>query len=264
MGAIRDGKQWRIPYPNNIWHWEISVRRRFKDLGAELKPSWKRELEALGKEFARYELESYRLWLAAYLKAVSRGPITYKGITEILLLWQAACQILALQPKGTEVGKLKSQFPGQLGSLNISSAKIRSIMSRWPGENCFQKVHAARTLKQLEQLRRAVDVAQAAKACEERGEQPTGPNLCPRLHKNFMMHINDTREELPGHVIDLRKTQKGLPLRSFRARHPLRKVPQKTIIAETYRHNAEYPGPGEKSEKVETPSEPHILDHREN
>src|SRR2546427_12046528 len=74
--AIRHGKQWRIPRPDNLILWDMETRDRLEKLGIQLKEPWERELEQHGKEYDRYRLESYRLWLAAYLKVLERDRVT--------------------------------------------------------------------------------------------------------------------------------------------------------------------------------------------
>jgi hypothetical protein len=283
LGAVRAGKQWRIPRPDEMWHWEDSVRRNFKDLGIELKDSWESGWEKLGKEFARYELESYRLWLAAYMNVLQRDNITQEARDGILLLWQTACKILGKQPKGTEVDTLKSEFPDQLRSRNFSEERIRAIMQYWPEDRLFKKVRDASTLKQLEAIRRPLDTLQATRDLEQNGQKPTAKNLRPLFHKNIMEHINDTRDELPGIVVknptgeemhlytmasvqdqmtgktpplvtfDLREPQNGLALRTFRKRHPLKKSPQREIVAEVYGVRDSIPGTDERPHSGKTP-----------
>jgi len=264
LGAVRHGKQWRIPLPNNGSNWAIHADHRLRTAGVLKKPLWGRDLEKCSKHCDRYLFESYRLWLATYARAVGHGAITQEDIMEILLLWQAACTILSLQPEKAEADKLKSKFPDQLRSRNLSESQILSIMSRWPGEHYFKKIRAADTMNKLEKIRRGFDIAQAAKTCEHLGKKPTAKNLRPLLHKNIMEHINDTRDKLPGIVvnnptpeelqsitlasvcdqmqgkqpplvlIDLRRPQRGLALRTFRERHPLRESPQREIVATVY------------------------------
>lgn len=283
LGAVRHGEQWRIPRPAEIWHWDVGARRNLKDLGVELKASWERDLEKLGKESARYELESLRLWLAAYIKALQRDNITQAARDEILLLLHAGRELLSKQPSGTEMSRLKSAFPGQLRAQGFSEGRIRTIMSYWPNESHFRRVRAAHTLKQLEAIRRGVDVAQAANKCEQQRNTPTAENLRPLFHKNTMEHMNDTPENLPGIVvknptpeelrrltmasvcdqsqgkqpprvsIDFRQPQKGLALRTFRKRHPLRKPPQRGIIAAVYGARDSIPGANETPHGGKTP-----------
>jgi hypothetical protein len=273
LGAVRYGNQWRIPRPIEIGHWEVSVRRNFKDLGTELRSSSERSFEKLGKDFARYELEAHRLWLAAYMQVLQRHDTTQEHRDGILRLWQTACEILGKQPRGTEVDTLKSEFPGQLRARSFSELRICAIMQYWPEERLLKKVRDdAHTTQQLEAIRRRLDIMQAVSELEQNGQEPTAENLRPLIHKNIMEHINDKREKLPGIVvqnprseelhaitlasvcdqiqakepplvcIDFRQPQKGLTLRTFRNRHPLRKSPQREIIAMVYGARDRLPG----------------------
>jgi hypothetical protein len=199
--AVRHGKQWKIPRPEYEMGWEWQTRRRLEEAGIHLKPSWEQELETVSKECDRYLPESYLLWLAAHLQLLKREIITDEDIGGVLSLWQSACEILKSLPEGTEVDKLKSQFSESLRARNFSNKNIRSIMSYWPDEFCFKKVRAARTWKELEKIRRGMDVAQAVKVCKQQGKKPTAENLRPLLHPDIMTHINDTREKLPGLVV---------------------------------------------------------------
>jgi len=269
LGAVRHGQQWRIPFPDNADAWEMQTDYRLKAAGVTRKPSWERALEKECKKSSHCQLETYRLWLAAHsqLSATSDG-VTQEDITAILLLWQTACKILGSLPRGTEVDKLKSKFPDQLRMRNFPEKEIRSIMSYWPEQNYFKGVRAAHTLEQLENIRSGMDTVQAAKTCKNLGQKPTAGNLRPLLHKNFLTHINDTREELPIGVHDLRQPQNGLKLRTFRNRHPLKKSPLKTVIATVYDVRDGIPGADENAHSGKTPvrdsklSEKDILFHR--
>lgn len=284
LGAVRHGKQWRIPLPNsfdgdNEGAWEMQTRYRFKEMGFPLKDHWEKELEALSDQFARNEFETYRLWLAAYLALIAKvEAVTQEHISEILLLWQIACEILAPLPRGADVIEFKSQFPERLKMRGFTDERIDSIMSYWPSPRFFKQVHDAHSMKQLEKIRQRMDTAQAAKTCKHLGDEPTAGNLRAYHHKNFVEHINDTREALPkgfaainnptpeqiewitlGSVydqmlgkppppimFDFRKPQHGLPLRTFRHRHPLRKSPQKEIIQAIENAQENIPGADER------------------
>ena len=261
LGAVRYGKQWRIPLLKSFsgdseWAWEMQTDYHLKEIGVHLKPSWEIELEKLGEEFARYELETYRLWLAAHsqLSAKSDG-VTKDDIAAILLLWQTACKILDPLPEGTEVDKLKSKFPEQLRARNFSEDEIRFVMSYWPKQNVFKRVRNARTLEQLEKIRSGMDTAQAVKTCKNLGDKKaTAEKLRLLLHHDFMEHINDTRDELPSlPVIDLRQPQNGFALRTFRKRHPLKNSPLKKVIAAVYNIQDGIPSVDEKPDTGKTP-----------
>jgi len=283
LGAVRYGKQWRIPLLNDGSTWEIHADHRLRTAGVLLKPLWQRDLEKRGKEFARCELESYRLWLAAHSQLLERERITEEDVKAVLLLWQSACEILDSLPKGTEVDKLKPNFSDQLRARNFSEDRIRFIMSYWPKQKHFKLVRDAHTSEQLEKIRRRVDTAQAVKMCKNLGKKPTAENLRPLLHKDIMKHLNDTWEKLPGIVVknpteeemrhitmasvqdeimgkpptlvtfDLRQPQNGLALRTVRNRHPLKKSPQKEIIAAVYDVQNSIPGVDERPHSGKTP-----------
>ena len=302
--AVRHGKQWRIPRPDYETTWVWETRRRLEEAGIHLKPSWEQELERVSKECDRYLPESYCLWLAAHLQLLEREIIADEDIGKVLSLWQTACEILKSLPEGTEVDKLKSQFPESLLARNFSEANICSIMSYWPDESRFKRVRAARSWKELEKIRRGMDVAQAVKVCQQQGKKPTAENLRPLLHDDIMAHINDTREKLPGivikprtpdelrrtieadvciqmhsgnprrctetrdaqgrthvhiqgeganQIIDFRDPQDGLALRTFRNRHPLRKSPQREIVATVYGARDNIPGADDRPCGRKTP-----------
>lgn len=305
LGAIRHGKQWRIPLPDDEGAWEMQIDYRLKAAGITQKPSWQRGLEKHCKKSARYQLESFRLWLAAYLQAsVKSEGITQEDITAVLNLWQTACAILGKLPRGAEVDKCKSQFPEQLQARNFSDERIQFIMSYWPEAKYIREVRAVRTLEQLENIRRKADTLQAIKTCKNLGYKPTAGNLRPLLHRDFVAHINDTKDDLPpstirAHtpedlrdaafadywrkknlgqseinkwfstagnpdettktfalpslpMIDTRQPQDGLKLRTFRNRHPLRRDPQKTVIAAVYGQD-NIPGADEQPHSGKTP-----------
>ena len=255
IGAVRHGKQWRIPFPDNKHDWEWQTDDRLQEAGVTQKSSWERALENdCKKRFSHCQLETYRLWLAAHsqLSAKSDG-VTQEDIMAILLLWQTACKILEPLPRGPEVDKLKSKFPDQLRVHNFPEKEIRSIMSYWPDQDKFKRVRAAHTLEQLENIRSGMDTAQAAKTCYNLGQKPTAGNLRPLLHKNFMTHINDTREQLPIGVHDLRQPQSGLKLRTFRNRHSLKNSPLKTVIVAVYGLQDGVPSVDKKPHTGKTP-----------
>ena len=304
LGAVSHGKQLRIPRPDNERAWAMQTRRRLGEAGIHLKPRFERALEKAARKCNRYLPESFCLWLAAHLQLLKRERITDEDIGKILSLWQTACEILRPLPEGAEVDKLKSQFSESLRAHNFSEESICSIMSYWPDEFCFKKVRAARTWKELERIRHRMDVAQAAKICEQQDKKPTAENLRPLLHKNLIQHINDTREKLAGivirprtpdelrraieadvwiqmhsgnprrctetrdaqgrthvhiqgqganQIIDFRTAQDGLALRTFRNRHPLRKSPQREIVATVYGARASIPGADNQPYSGKTP-----------
>ena len=296
LGAVRQGKRWCIPRPESLFAWESQTRERLKKLGICPPKAWERELEQLDKECDRYLLESYRLWLAAYMKVLGRGSITQEARDAILLLWQVACELLGPLPRHEmEVDKLKRQFPARLlarrfdkvlAATRFCSAKepvifrliiavlldVHAVMRYWPGEKHFKHVRAAYTLDKLEEIRGSVDFQQAVRELEQIGQKPTAENVRPLLHKDFLAHINDTREKLPGIVVknptseelqnltlasfcsqnagknwplvtlDFRQPQDGLTLRTFRRRHPLRQQQQRDIVNAVYGVRDSLPG----------------------
>ena len=205
LGAVRHGKQWRILLPksfggNSEWAWEMQTDHRLKEIGVHLKNSWEKDFEELGKQSARYHLETYRLWLAAYIKALGHGRVTQKIRVNILLLWQTACRILDLQKSlkryEMDVEDFKSLFPPQLRERGLS---VKSIMQYWPKKNHFKIFHKIHTKSDFEKMRRKLDFWQAYRdeLRRRRGKEPTAENLCPLLHKDLMTHINDTRHQIP-------------------------------------------------------------------
>ena len=280
LGAVRHGKQWRIPLPKSFdgdseGAWEMKTRYRFKEMGVPLKHDWEKELEALSEQFARNALETYRLWLAAHLALSAKpDPITQEDILAITILWQNACEVLATLPRGTKVDKFKSQIPGRLKARNHSDETVHLVMSYWPDQRFFEVVNKAHTLEQLENIRQGMDAAQAAMTCKHLNQKPTAEYLRHYLHKNLVEHINDTRDALPQGfavinsptpeqmerltymsvcaqmqgkppppvIMDFRHPQNGLPLRTFRSRHPRRNARQTEIIKAIYRVEDNIPG----------------------
>jgi len=294
LGAVRHGKQWRVPRPENHFVWKIQTRARLKKFGICPPEAWERDLEKRAKEYGRYRLEAYRLWLAVTMNALERGSITQEARDAILLLWQTACEILALLPRHheIEVDKLKSKFPAQLLARPLPEAEVRAAMDYWPEDQYVKKVRAAHTLGDLEAIRKRVDYLQATRELQQNGHKPTAENIRPLLHEDIMAHINDTRETLPPNTIkahmpevmrhvleadshhqmysanprrntegvdaqgrtyalvegggisclDMRQPQDGLPLRTFRRRHPQRKNPQRDIVNLVYDVRESLPG----------------------
>ncbi len=215
----------------------MRTRRRLKEAGIHLKPYWEQELERMSKECDRYLLESFRLWLAAYVKALERGRVTQKARDNMLFLWQTACEVLnptkplKLYEMGVE--PLKSRFPPILRERGLS---VKSIMHYWPEERHFEQVRKASYAKvDFEKMRRELDFYQAYRdeLRRRRDKEPKAKILCSLLHRNLMTHINDTREELQRGSIDSRRPQKGISIRTFRTRYP--RAGQKIIIAQVRR-----------------------------
>jgi excisionase family DNA binding protein len=258
--AVRHGAQWRIPYPDNLDDWRSHTRWRLKKLGVQFEPDWKRELRKIAKnENGSTVIESRRLWLAAYAKALSRGRITQKVRAGIEVLRQISCKILGdSRDSEMDLEKLKSRFPPAIRARGLS---VKSIMRYWPKTQHFQRLRNAHIQADFEKIRLELDSLQGRRdeRRRQRGNEPTAENLRPLCHKNILAHINDTRETLPGIVVknptpaelqriiigsiyahmhgkkplpsslDFRQPQNGLKLRTFRNLHPV--SPQKKSIA---------------------------------
>jgi hypothetical protein len=284
LGAVRHGKQCRIPRPDILDHWSSDTRWRLKKLGIQLTPVWERGLKHIGKRNDRHYLESCRLWVAATMKALEHGDLTANAKDAVILLWQAASEILEPLPLyEMQADRLESQFRDHLLARPLSAERVNSVMSYWPGKEHFKQVQAAHRLKELEAIRRRLDYAQAVRELEQSGRESTGALVRPLLHEDVMAHINDTCDELPGIVIknskpkelhtltmasvcnqiqgkqpprvsiDFRQPQKGLALRTFRKRHPLRKSPQREIITTVYGIRDSIPGANETPHGGKTP-----------
>jgi hypothetical protein len=213
LGAIRYGKQWRIPSPQggggaDEWAWETRARDHLKELGIHLKEQWQNELEVLLKRCERNGLESYRLLLAAHLNlSAKREAVTAEALTEIVLLWQTASEILEKLPEGAHFEKLKSQFPARLKGRRFSASRIRSIMSYWPEKTYIQRVHPIDIKHELEKIWRSLDYSQAVMTCKNLNETPTTKNLRPKVHKDLMRHLNDTRDALPQGTVKAHRAE---------------------------------------------------------
>jgi hypothetical protein len=282
LGAVRHGKQCRIPRPDNLDHWCNDTRWRLGKLGIQLKPAWERDLKKIEKRNTRLYLESCCLWVAATMKALGRRDLTENARDAVILLWQVASQILDPLPRHEmEVDRLKPQFRTHLRARPLSEERVNSVMSYWPEKEHFKQVRAAHTLKELEAIRRKLDYAQAICKLQQSGQKPTAELVRPLVHEDIMAHINDTGEKLPGRVfkpetphdlrriveasvyltdqqragmvIDLRKPQDGLPLRTFRRHHPVRKSPHREIVAEVYGAGDSIPDADETPRAAKTP-----------
>jgi hypothetical protein len=239
LGGVQHGKQYRIPRPDDMDRWNTDARWRLEKLGIQLRPLWEHELEKIGTANDRHYFESHRLWVAITTKALERGDLTQNARDAALRLMESAREILDPLPRHQmQVNTLKSNFPVDLQARGFSEAEVNSIMSYWPDEKHFKPVWAAHTISELEVIRRRLDYAQAVHRLERGGQKPTAELVRPLLHKDIMTHINDTGEQLPeigaNQIIDRRMPQDGLALRSFRRRHPLRKSPQRDIVATVY------------------------------
>lgn len=204
LGVVRHGHQWRIPRPDDEGAWGMHTRHRLIAAGVCLRPSWEAGLRKLGRRCDRYLVESYRLWLAAYIKALERGRVTQKTRENLLLLWQTACEVLdppkPLKRYEMDVEQLKAQLRVKLREQGFP---VKSIMHYWPEKRHFAHVRAAHTRADFEGIRRELDFWQAYRdeLRRRRGKEPSAARLCHLLHKDLMTHINDTRETLPGTVV---------------------------------------------------------------
>lgn len=284
LGAVRNGKQWRIPVPSNLQHWESDTRWNFKKLGAPLIPGWRHDLRKIARQTTRYMLEANRFWLAAYMTRLERGPVTPQDRQACLRLRDAACKILAFAPLSEMVvDRHKLQFPGQLASMGLDAREAQDVMRYWPKEQYLKHVHDAHTVAQLEVIRQRVDYWQAALELEQIGENPTTENIRPLLHKEMVAHINDTREHLDGEVIrhptpkdtkrlmlasvhdsisgrktaqltfDFRLPQVGLTRRTAQKRYPQRQKSQQDIRATVFGIDDRTPGADQRLHIGKTP-----------
>ena len=255
--AVRHGKQWRIPRPENLSFWKSETRERLKKLGVILKEAWECDLDKhIMSE--RCLLESYRLWLAASLKVLLKNSITQEAKRAILLLFHAAHKILDHPGRrNVHVDKLKDEFPKQLRLDGLSNTEIEEAIGHWPEDQHFHYLRPARKLHELEHLeriRRFVDFLQAIRELESTGMKPTGKNICPLLHKDMISHVNDTRETLVGTVfLDFRQPQLGLALRTFRKLSAADPATYQVIVAEVLQCLTEVPGLDEKPYTGKTP-----------
>jgi hypothetical protein len=251
LGAVRNGKQWRIPRPDNIHFWEAETRQRFAALGVQLKSSQDSELEKLGQQNDKYKLESDRVFLALCLKASTQGAVTSQTREAILYLWQAAFSALH---GAFANGRGRPSREQQEQCLDIFKAKLSpELLSHWPDDEIFKKVRQARTLKALEKIREGLDYALGVRDVEQTGQKPTAENLRPLLHKDIMQQINDSGEELQLKFIDMREPQNGLPLRTFRKRYPKKQDRQRQIVNEAYGIRETLPGAEESPDTGKTP-----------
>jgi hypothetical protein len=200
LGAVRHGKQWKIPRPENLLRWETETRERLSGLGVCLTDPLVRDFKKLGRHYDIYHLEFVRLFIGACLKAASRGPITQNDKDRILDLWHDALTGLAplaergkreVKPSGAEIEQHMD---------NLKSGLPVELLPYWPDDRLWEKLRAARTLKALERIRQRLDFSQALSQTKHIGQDPTAENVRPRLHKDVTAHINDTGEQLPSNI----------------------------------------------------------------
>jgi hypothetical protein len=268
LGAVSNGKRWAIPRPENPYLWESETRERLTAIGVRLRESWARDLQNCTRQYDLVRLEAARLYLAAYAKAVSHGPITQEAKKGVCDLLAAVLQALLLQLAEPARGKAR---PGRAElEAHVDSLKSNlppELLAYWPDEQLLKRFRAARSPEALEQLRRRLDYTQAVRHAEQSGQKPTAEMLGPRLHKDITAHINDTGEELSGtvfknptaeqilksDVIDQRQPQIGLARRTVQKRYPRKGRTQRDIVAHVYEVQASIPGADSKTETGKTP-----------
>jgi hypothetical protein len=225
LGAVQNGKKWRIPHPDNREHWRTETCWRLKKLGINLPEDWERNFSKIAQENSRHWLESNRLWLAGYATVLERGRITQEAREAILLLRQVAAEILRPLPRyEMQVGRFKDQFVAKLLTHHLDKVfvavrccpaaspsvfalvvaallDVRTIMGYWPKGTHLKQVRLVHTLGELEKIRRDLDYRQAVRDLEHLGKKPTHANIGPLLHMDMMAHINDTRDRIPGTVV---------------------------------------------------------------
>lgn len=230
LSAVQHRKQHRIPRPDNLPLWERRTRERLKLLGVHLKDPVARELDEIGQKWNVFLLETYRLYLAAWTKAVRLALATGASIGQetkdrILDLWQLAENNLAAQVyrAGRKAQPSEAQIRKRIDDLEFELPA--ALITYWPDKQDWPSDRAARTLKGLEEIREGIDYTQAiykAKQGERKEmEHTTGEFLRLMLHRDIMEQINDTGVKMPqGGVNDMRAPQTGVKLRTFRTRYP--------------------------------------------
>lgn len=271
IGAIRHGKQWRIPHPQNPDSWCAAVRRRLKKHG--VASNLQRTLRRKARESGRWYLEALRLWLACYWTILKRDRVTTEAKEAICLLRQVAGEVLGqLQRHEMQIEKLKAEFAAAVLRRCSTKVEAQRVMRYWPNRASFEKVRTLHTFAKMEEFRRVLDYLQAVRLLEYQGKKPTEENIGPLLHKDVTTHINDLGEDLTGIVVknptgkelrdlalasvygqecrpiivDVRQAQDGLSRRTVQQRHPRRQKPQTDIIAAVYRIRANLPGAEEE------------------
>jgi hypothetical protein len=276
LGAIRNGKQWRIPRPGNLEHWYGETRQRLVGAGVRPKLHRKSALEKMFsslKRFARTKsrdlLERYRFRLACELAVVTAGPITPQDKLAFDQLWRASEKV-----------KTRRGIPAELSKTGLSAKEIREVMSRLPKKKQLAEFDRVRTLDELEPIRQRIDFTQAVRILEERGQKPTAANIGPLLHRDIIAHMNDTGEELPGIVVraqsteqlrkitlasvcdyvrgktppllalDFRQPQPGTARRTVQTRHPLKQQTQREIVGSVYGIRISPPSAEQKPQSI--------------
>jgi len=226
LGAVRQGKQWRILRPVSVGAWAARVREaqsRTLDWGEQLR----RKVLAVAKQKPEQRVECLRLWLACWAKAVKHEDMLAEANEAIALLFEVAWDILQSAP-GCKCSQLKRQFTAELQSRGAPEHIIKRVMGYWPDAAHFARVNNL-SPERMETIRQGIDYALAQKEAKRLGLKQTNENLCQFLHLNLRLHINDTGEKLPEGCIDRREPQKGLAIRTVKKRHSRKRGEAKRI-----------------------------------
>ncbi len=244
LGAVRHGKQWRIPFPANRNQWETETRARFAALGLKLAEPWERDFDKKAKEFQRGYLESCRLWLAAFAKVLEQGNPNAKASEQLLWLFEIANAVTCPRSRSDmDVAALKAEFFTALRQRGLGRQEIRAIMRRWPEEHHFELVCGLLTTSQVEEVRQKIDYLQATCLAKRKRLTPTQKTLFRWIHEDFVDHLNDTQERLPySFVIDMRSPRRGLTRHTGRKRYPRKQAAQTGIPAVIYDIQDKLPG----------------------
>ena len=218
LGAVRRGRQWRIPRPPDIPDWAAHVR--FELLGI---------LAGLNEIPDGYSHEAARLHLAAVTKVLRRGRLTAKARAGIAELVSCAMEVLHRKRSRFGIAGMKAEFP-------------RRLWPWWPSEADFAQAGEVHCAKDREPIRRQTDFIQAVRELHHRDMTPTAETLRPLLHQDWVADCNDTGERLTPGMKDFRQPHEGISLREFRRRYPLERNPWKRIIAAIYGHRESLPG----------------------
>jgi hypothetical protein len=301
LGAVRHGRQWRIPYPADFKAWTSRVSERLNALGTHLRDPWTHDWQKFARKNALYLPEAYRLYIAALITASARmkGAIYETKAAAADLFDTALRHLTALEgKKRPSTSEIEARLDGLKPTISAR------LLHYWPDEQVFKQVRAKRTLRALESVRQWLDAAQAVYQAEQGRQKPTADNVRPFLHRN-LKHINDTGEKLPqttdkgkrlppgcialarsarelrrqsirdaliqrsaplrgtvsrdelgrtvAHIkaglssgqciaVDTREPQEGIPLRTFRNRHPKGHPQWREIVNAIYGVRQSFPG----------------------
>jgi hypothetical protein len=206
LGAVvsNTGKKYRILLPDDPNAWAARARHRLNALGRHLKEPLERELERVCREQGPILVETGRLYLAAWLKALQKAaevepiPITQATKDRILQLWLLANSRLAQCDSATGKTPIERDLRRRLADLK--SELPERLLPYWPGEEHFQQVWAADKAKDLEAIRLRIDftvgVLRARQTEKKEAAHSTAKHLFPLLHRDITHQINDTGEDL--------------------------------------------------------------------